>query len=293
MRRVLGARLWSWSDFPNRPAVSEPEAARILGEWLAANGSLSADDVVVVDGFWGRGLQRFPGRVVSVAHGTWRGIARATGSKQAEQLGIVQEAEYQRLPVVAVSEATRRELQELYGVKAAAVIRNGVDIEEFRPRGKSVRMKPVVVYPSNASAKGGDLVDALRRRRSDLDFRVIGAGIGQEAEAISQGDVYLSPSRTDGCAYAGLQALACGLPVVVSEVGLFADMQDGKLDGCWLGHSLPKVAVDGPTVEAWSHALSFVLKHASNMGRQARAWAERHGSLTRWEAEWRAFLGSA
>jgi len=292
LRRVLGARLWSWSDYPNRGAVDEPEAARLLGEYLSVHLLCpdTDDDIVIADGFWARGIltdhHNF-GRIITVAHGTWRGIARAFGSAQAARLGDIQAVEYARLPVVAVSESVAQELRDLYGVEPAAVIRNGVDTEEFRPREKAPRTRPVIIYPSDAKTKGGDIVAALRARRPDWEFRRIGAEIGAEAEAIAQGDVYLHPSRYEGCSYAVLEALACGLPVVGSGVGMLAN---GAPDQTRRDDSWGIVCAPGVSLQTWELSLEEVLARQREASLNAHAWAVEHGSLTRWEREWRSFL---
>ena len=120
LRRRFGATLWSWADYPHGGRCSQQDAAEALGRWLVETGALAGTDVVVVDGFWGRGLHDYPGLVVTVAHGTWRGIAQACGGGQAAVLGDAQAVEYQRLPVVAVSEYVARELRLLYAVEPAA-----------------------------------------------------------------------------------------------------------------------------------------------------------------------------
>lgn len=293
MARRLGARLYSWSDMPNRPACTEPQAAEMLGQWLVASGELKDVDAVIVDGFWGRGLAEFPRPVISVAHGTWRGIGLACRSPRAMELGDLQEAEYRRLPTVAVSNHAAVQLRTLYGVEPAAIIRNGVDLDEFHPVAQDHPRQPVVIYASDAYPKGGDLVEALCTRRPEIEFRTIGAPISGEAQAIAAGDVFVSPSRTDGCAYAGLQALACGLPVVASRVGLFADMDEyGVLDGCQVGESLlpPPAGTEPAIIERWSAALSRVLAQQRAMAVAARTWAERYASLELWEGQWRNFL---
>lgn len=288
----LGATLFSWNDHPTKGKVDEPTAARMLGEWLIKSGQLADFDAVIVDGFWGAGLAGINVPVVCVAHGTWRAVARAMGSANAERMAKAQEPEYRRLPTVAVSQATARELSTIYGVKAAAVIVNGVDVQEFQPRPYSIENeRPVAIYPSDAPGKGGDVIAALRLRRPEIEFRVIGAGIGQEAAAIAAGDFYVSPSRSEGCSYAALQAMACGLPVLASQVGMFANAHEGVLDGYKIGETLPAIGTDNAIIEMWSAAISRALVHREAWGRHARAWAERIGNLDRWEGEWREFLG--
>jgi len=286
----LGARLYSWSDMPQKARVDEPGAADLLGRWLVSSGALKDVDAVIVDGFWGRGLVDFPRTVIAVAHGTWKGIGLACNSAAAMSLGEIQQVEYRRLPTVALSQWTKWELQGLYGVEPTAIICNGVDLHEFAPRQNVARERPVAIYPSDAKPKGGDVIAALATRRPDIEFRLIGAGIGQEADAIAAGDIFVSPSRADGCPYAGLQALACGLPVVVSDVGLFADIEDGMMGGLPVGEKLPVLVTDADAIEQWSQALTRVLAQREELSRGARAWAEKFGGLDRWEADWREFL---
>ena len=286
LARCLGAREWSWSDYDKPlPRVDEVQAARLLGQWLDDTGRLNGVDVVVADGFWGRGITSVP--VVSVAHGTWRGIARALNSPGAERLGWPQAEEYHRRPVVAVSEATAEELRTLYDVEPAAVIGNAVDTDEFCPWPDEVRDKPLVLYPSDAPGKGGDVVAALRVACPEFDFETIGGTIGEEAERISVADLFLAPSRTEGCSYAAIQALACGVPVVASAVGMFA------LLACPVATVLPPPPLRDLTADeigTWAEALTQTHAHRAQMGSASRAWAVEHASLPQWTEKWETFL---
>jgi glycosyltransferase involved in cell wall biosynthesis len=283
LARCLGAKEWSWQDFIGPRNCDEPEAARRLSATLHVRGVFAPGDTVVVDGFWGRGLPDAPPyKVVVVAHGTWRGIARALRSDNAAKLGDVQEREYRRFPVVAVSEATAQELRDLYGVEPAAVIRNGVDTEEFRPREKTPRDRPVVIYPSDAYPKGGDVVKALRERMPYVEFRLLGGEIGQEAERMAQGDVFLAPSRTEGCSYAALQALACGVPCCVSRTGMFTPFEYPGV----------RAVPCGASEESWEDRLREVIAGGAEWGSWARRLSEGCFSLPIWTAAWRTFLES-
>ena len=244
---------------------------------------------MVVDGFWGRGLAVTPALpIFCVAHNTWRAIGRALRSQQAMQLGDVQAPEYARLLTVAVSDQTARDLRELYGVTPVATIRNAVNLAEFRPPDGATRAKPMILYPSAHYPKGGDIAAALAARMPDVDFEVLGGSLGGEANAMRRGDVFLSPSRTEGCSYARLQALACGLPVVASETGLFAD--GPALDGLQVGTTVAIPGTEPDHLDEWEAALRAVLEERKSLGVAARAWSEANGSLDRWESEWRQLL---
>lgn len=295
LARCLGAREWAWADYDvddKRSYRGEPAAAEALGKWLEASGKLDGVDAVVADGFWARGIEPAGIPVFSVAHGTWRGIARACGSPNAARLGDVQAGEYERRMTVAVSAHVERELRELYAVRTTATIRNGVDAEEFRPRVNGVRDRLVVIYPSDAWPKGGDVVAALKERMGGFEFRRIGAGIGGEAAAIAEGDIYLHPSRSDGNSYAALQAMACGLPMVASATGLFADMRGGALDGFGIGACVERVGAEPDAVATWEAALLGVAGARRECGEAARAWIEEYATLERWTEQWRRLLAT-
>jgi hypothetical protein len=247
---------------------------------------------VVVDGFWGRGLRDLPCPVVSVAHGTWRDIARATGSTAAARLGDIQAEEYARLPVVAVSEKVRRDLWDLYGVQAAAVILNGVDTIIFHPGRKRPRSGgPLVLYPSDAWVKGGDVVNHLRARMPGWTFETIGGKIGEEPDRIAQADVFLAPSRTEGNSYAALQAMASGVPVVASRTGLFGELYSGMLAPFSRPGLFPeRVGTEPETLEEWALYLQQVYERRVEYGKEARDWVVRYASLPVWAQQWEDFL---
>lgn len=295
LAQALGAIEYAWADYPDHFRVSEPEAAHILGGWLEAGGAFADMDAVIVDGFWGRGIGRESPPVISVAHNTWRSIARALNSSHAEKLAEVQEREYRRWPTVAVSESVAHDLRSLYGVEAAAVIPNAVDLDEFSPAEERVLAKrPVVVYASQSFPKGGDVVSELIvGKRAPLEFQRIGGPIGAEAANIREGHIFLAPSRTEGNSYAILQALACGLPVVASAVGLFADAcVEGSpyatLQGRQVGLVLPANAIgtSAEQVALWHEAIMTALSERERLGKEARAWAEENASLDLWGERW-------
>ncbi len=298
-RQRLGAAVWAWSSHPEgyRGGVAEVNAAEQLSAWLHESGALAGAKAVIVDGFWGRGLPAAPPYdVYSVAHGTWRGFAADSAADppfvaHAARLGEIQAAEYARRKVVAVSEKTRIELREHYGVEAVAVIPNAVDTDEFRPRPreKTPRTRPLVLYPSEGVRKGGDVVAALRGLLPDVEFRQLGGETGSEAARMAQGDVFLSASRAEGNSYAALQAMACGLPMVVSPAGLFAYPKAVRLDLYGWGLIVPDGA-DAPAAK-WADAVAEALQQRDLMGPEARRWSVERNNLDQWEAAWRDLIG--
>jgi len=169
--------------------------------------------------------------------------------------------------VTSVSEFLKRETIEKYGVKKDIIaIPNFVDTEIFRPvDGKNLRRllapgaEKILVHVSNFRAVKR-VTDAIRAFKIILDsgikakFLLVGDGpdrgecealarelgiwqqtrfLGKQAELssiLSISDVFLIPSGNESFGLSALEAMACGVPVVSSDIG-----------------GLPEVNVDGVT----------------------------------------------
>lgn len=204
-----------------------------------------------------------------------------------------------------------RSLRDDYGVPEARirVLPPGVDTSFWRPAAHTIglaREPRAIFVGGDFERKGGDLLLRVYRQRwrgrLQLDL-VTRAGIEEEPgvrvhtdlrpndpclrDLYQQADLLVLPTRADCFSLAGLEAMACGLPIVVTPVGgvaeLFTDGREGLFvppdDGRALGDAVLSL-LDHP-------------EHRRAMGAAARALTERRYDAERITADLLTLLREA
>lgn len=206
---------------------------------------------------WCLGMSNIDVPMLNVFHFTMRGLAdqvlRGTPgylpskyvSSVFEKLASVGKSS------IAVSAKVSRELWSLYRIRSR-VIEHGVDMERFRPLPRERAREdlgieadgPICLFVGRADAtKGFDIVREAARERPDIQFLcvtssrldddglIVRRSVPNERMPLyySAADVLLFPSRYESVGYAGLEAMACDLPVVVSRTGVFEDLEEGRI----------------------------------------------------------------
>jgi glycosyltransferase involved in cell wall biosynthesis len=179
------------------------------------------------------------------------------------------------------------------------VIPIGIDTEFWVPRGwkHDFNYPRVVFVGDEAPHKGYEVIAALARKRRDLDWSFVLKHRDQHDEALGKSyvavsadvvravvqsaDVFILGSPVETQCLAALEAMACGLPVVMPPTGCFHD---------WRPDSF--FPVHGATVAAFDEALSLAI------GCLGRPLLDPRGDLLAAErftipamlASWRALL---
>ncbi len=146
-----------------------------------------------------------------------------------------------RLRLVALSERVGRDLSERFGLAPAAVVRNGVELDRFRPReeheGREVRalfcahafalkgldraIRALAFAPSaRLTVVGRDASGpwrALARARGVADRVTFKGEVADLAPELAASDVLLHPTRYDPCSLVVLEALAAAVPVITTR----------------------------------------------------------------------------
>jgi glycosyltransferase involved in cell wall biosynthesis len=170
-------------------------------------------------------------------------------------LGVAARAVFSRACVVLpVSEALRRGIERVGGRSPQRIVRNVVDTQLFRPGPKPANSPPLLLSVGLLyEAKGFDLLLAalpqlerpvrveivgdgplratLEAQSEQLGLRDVVSFVGrlakdEVAERMRAADVYVLPSRFETSAAAALEALACGTPVVGTNVGAIPELVD-------------------------------------------------------------------
>ena len=195
---------------------------------------------------------------------------------------MVQKTFKQAKKIIAVSQPLKRKLVEL-GVPEYKVthLTNGIDTKKFHPMDKiqcrrelSLPLnKHIVLYVGNLElVKGVDiLVDAVRGFPEDVLLIVVGDGnlknilsqkikdpsfngrvrlVGSQAHDqiplwLNAANCFCLPSRNEGCPNVILEALACGVPIVATNVGGIPDLIDSNADAALIEPENPKALAQG------------------------------------------------
>jgi glycosyltransferase involved in cell wall biosynthesis len=160
------------------------------------------------------------------------------------------------------TESIRAELRA-HGFRNLAIWPRGVDTDLFKPskRGSEGLARPCFVYVGRLAVEknveeflrldlpGSKLVigDGPDRERLESRYgeraRFVGYKTGQElVDAISCGDVFVCPSRTETFGLTVVEALACGVPVAAHDAAGPRDILSPGIDGI-IGDDLKQAAL--------------------------------------------------
>ena len=211
--------------------------------------------------------------------------------------------------VVAVSEYTANVFAECLGVHRPTVILNAVDTDFFSPEPNAIRTAPRrpyrLLYVGTLSRrKGADLLAPIMRQLGP-DFRlyytgsptpqVLGRDLPDNMHALGRlnlaqvrneyrkADLLLFPSRGEGLARSVMEALACGTPVVTSNISSMPEAVDDTVGQICPVDDVPSFAT---AVVSLLENLQAVMRcHES-----ARTRAESRFSLDRMVSDWDSLL---
>lgn len=292
----------------NPHALPEWEKARILNNYLLATKKITAEDIVIADGFWAMGLEHLP-FAISHSHGIWGHVTKAdvdAGKKPENELLHNAQISFRKRwtalnkPLTAVSNFISHEMNIQWGFKST-VINNGVDTNVWKPAKKHDNQSNIIYIVHGINDKGNinkgwkhiEAIESYWRFRSDrpvviksLDEFAKETGLSKQ-DALAQADLVVHPSGFEGNSMFILEALACGIPIIAYDVGYLYDFGLNELK-----HDCGEI-IDSRersperTLQAVNRFLSLSEKQKNECSRLSRLMVN---SIDQFNKDWRNYI---
>lgn len=278
--RAVELRQISWLDYPNwiqHNSLHDYDKALTLNEWLLESGTIGKEDVAIVDGYWGLGLEGKVARLISVCHGSYFG--RLTQAMiypwggYVEKEDIDAQEELWRNPsceIVCVAQEGVRELEQASILTTPTVIYHGIDLDVYKPLGKE---RKIIMHAATSARKGADLIKLLKMPIEPMnEYSCIAS---REASRLNDARFLVAPTRHEGNSYLLIEALACGTPLITYTTGLAVEMskQCGYI-----------------TDDLSPYNLTRLITSMDESRFNPRGWAEEYCRYEDFEKKWREYL---
>ncbi len=302
---------FSWIDLPWASegyvsGVSEWERARILNEYLVRSKKVTAEDVVIGDGFWCESLDHLP-YAVSHSHGIWshlthldviEGKAPDMVHHHLAQVDFRRRWRRRRKHMTAVSNFIAEQMRLQWGFEVDRVINNGVDTSVYDYSDVAVPMdRSLVIHGVNDASNENKGWRHIKELEEHLDadvmsldgafdrFQARGDRPWTKPEVLAQADLVVHPSAFEGNSFFVAESLACGVPVVGYDVGFLYDVRNGPLSSV-MDRSKRSPAL---TLETAQYMLADS-DRLSRASRVARIIAKTRLDISLFREGWRSYI---
>jgi len=248
-------------------------------------------DVVIANGEFGFGVNH--PKTINLFHGSYKGL-RDYLKKQynfKQYLGLTKNAYIQKIGaknkyVVTVSGFVKSILEK-DGIKVNEVISNCIDTDKFKPMNIEKNDKYIFVGSYNYYAKGFDILEELAKKGLKIDcvtnkkpnqkLGYLGSIKNEDMPKIyNQYKMLIFPSRFEGMPMVPLEAMACGLPIVMSNVGL----------GPELKKKIPEFVVDGWEENLFIKKINLIENNYEYYSKKAREYILKYHSFNIYKEKW-------
>lgn len=248
-------------------------------------------DIVIANGEFGFGVNH--PKTINLFHGSYKGLIDYLKKQYnfKQYLGLTKNAYIQKFSaknkyVVVVSEFVKNILEK-DGIKVNEVISNCIDTDKFKPINIEKNDKYIFVGSYNYYAKGFDIlerlankgfkIDCVTNKKPNQNLGYLGSINNEDMPKIyNQYKILIFPSRFEGMPMVPLEAMACGLPIVMNNIGL----------GPELKKKIPEFVVDGWDEKNFIEKIKLIENNYEYYSKKAREYVLKYHSFNIYKEKW-------
>jgi len=249
-------------------------------------------DVVIANGEFGWGITH--PKCINLFHGTFLGyrnyLNKLWSWKQRISLtryAWIQTQASKKHYVVSVSKFVATILKK-QKITVNQIISNSINTDKFRPNLLSAKKnRYLFVGANNHYAKGFDILEQLSDYAIEIDCvtnKIPGHKLGwiknvDNSDMVSvynQYRILIFPSRFEGMPMVPLEAMSCGLPIVMSNVGLGPELKE----------HIPEFVVDNYDAKEYQKKIHHIENNYEYYSKKAREYVEKHHSFENYKKQW-------
>jgi glycosyltransferase involved in cell wall biosynthesis len=279
------------------PEVPKKDFEKSVGEYFNELNKKENYDLVICNGEMGYSV-RHP-KAINVFHGNYHGYAMAVKDLVSEEIvdyrlerAKVQKKSSEGKYVVAVSNFAVQGLENS-GIRVDEVINNTADSERFYPIETGILDH--VIYTArgknNYYEKGFDILEKLVamgiKLRLFSDTTIDSGNVenrffvknGELMREYNQAQCLLQPTRFEGGSLITLEAMACGCPVITTEVGYGQDIKK----------EIPEFVVDLNNPEYLDEFLekyNLITQNRKDFSEKALVYFNKNHNLEKFKSKW-------
>lgn len=248
-------------------------------------------DVIIANGEYAWGIKH--PKIINLFHGSYKGYRDALKDYWSFKtyLSLTRDAFIQKIGthnkyVVCVSEYIKNILI-CDGIKVDQVINNAVDFNLFRPINVVKNGKCLFVGTNNYYAKGFDVLEKLADKGIKIDCITNSSphpklGFYQNIPnkkmplVYNHHEILLLPSRFESLGMVTLEAMACGLPIVMSNVGI----------GPELKRTIPAFVVDSFDENEYLDRINHIRTNYNKYSKLSLQYVKEYHSFKSFNKQW-------
>lgn len=175
-------------------------------------------------------------------------------------------------------------------------VTHGLPLDLYKPDGSKLKKvdRPIVIHDCRGENKGEHVIPVLSEQITSFEFKHVQEGLAkmtsfeEDVKKYYRGDIYMSISRSEGNSYALLAAMACGIPVLATNTGVFYD--DDIVQ-----HNIAEVIRyhDRDNVDVVRKALESTWKNRKKRVKNALKWMQKYASKEAFIDNWNTITESA